>query len=200
MSIKEVLLCSPREPAPNGALVVNTTSRSTDFGKNLSPFMNQGPIELYGLKAHNVENYYQFNRIFTQEQIDNPQEWLKWRAAGLASTKAERYPLGKGHKPLFGYVNKKLGRMDYVQGRKLVYLPAYIQKLDRYCGRWICSLLDILTVSDVYLWDFDVRQTDETFDQILHNEQHQMGHAFIVRQYCLDIINGTDEVLRYRLK
>lgn len=192
-------LCSPREPAPEGAVVVNTTSRSKDFGRNLSPFMNQGPIELYGLRAHNVENFYQANRCWTQEHLDNPNGWLEWRANLLNDRHAQRYPMGKGAKPLFGYVNKELGRLDYIQNRKLVYIPAYLQKLDRYCGRWIASLLDLLTVVEhVWLWDFDVRQTDETFDQILHNEEKTMGHGFLVRQYCFDIIEGTDEILRYR--
>jgi hypothetical protein len=45
---------------PDGANVINTTSRSKDFGRGLSPFL-VGPCNLYdGYVSKNAENGWQF--------------------------------------------------------------------------------------------------------------------------------------------
>src|SRR3990167_8472834 len=194
--MSKLRVCGFKDKLPDGAVVINTTSRSTDFGKAFSPFMNQGPIELYGLAAHNGENFFQFSKTY-QEHLENTQAGLRWRAAGFANRTPHRYPMGKGVRPLFGYVNKELGRLDYIAGRKLVYIPAYLQKLQRYCETAVARLLKMLEDTDVWLWDFDGYDNDDSFDTILHNEKRNMGHAFIVRQYCLDRLNDTNEVMRY---
>lgn len=194
----QLKVCGFKDKLPEGATVLNTTSRSKDWAKIFSPFTNQGPVELYGLTAHNVENLYQSSAVIA-EYVDKPLEWLARRNRILADPRPMRYPDGKSkHKPLFGYVNKELGRLSYIDGRKLVYLPAYIQKLDRYCQEPIRRLVELAEREQVWLWDFDGYDSDEPFEALLNNEKKNLGHAFLVRQYCLDVKNGTDELVRYR--
>lgn len=185
MKIHNLHLMSPRDTktVPEKAVIVNTTSRSKDFGKAFSPFMNQGPIELGGLIAKNVENLWQFTKVYS-EHVDDFQAWCQWRDKGLQDTFAHRYPMGKGRKPEFAYLDKK---MDYITARKEIYIPVYRQKLKKYCTRQINSLIDMLSVCDVWLWDFDVRITDESFDQIVNNPDHNLGHAFVLKKYVYDL-------------
>lgn len=191
-------ICGFKDKVAEGALVLNTTSRSNDWCRLFSPFMNQGPIELYGLVAHNVENFYQGASVI-QSYVERPKEWLVRRNRILAATNPMRYPDGKAnHKPVFRYVNKDLGRLSYIDGRKLVYLPAYIQKLDRYCQEGVQKLIGLAQNRQVWLWDFDGYDCDDEFDVLLHDEKRNLGHAFLVRQYCYDIMDGTDKLLRYR--
>jgi hypothetical protein len=176
---------SPRDSkeVPTHAVVVNTTSRSKDFGKAFSPFMNQGPIKLGNLTAHNVENMWQFTKVY-KEHVNDFAAWKKWRDDGLKDTFAHRYPMGKGRKPEFSFFMKK--KMDYITARKNLYIPAYKQKLEKYCQRQINTLIDMLTVCDVWLWDFDVRITEESFEEIVNNSEHNLGHAFIIKKYVYD--------------
>lgn len=169
-----------RSQVPQSALKINTTSTSTDFGKALSPFINQGPIELYGLTAHNVENIWQFCKTYACH-ANNYQEWKLWRDTGLANPRAIRYPMGKGAKPEFSYV-KGLGKLSYVQARRKIYIPAYEQKLTRYCTRELQTLADILTITDVWLFDFDGRITDQDFEGVVEDQDHSLGHSFIIKK------------------
>mgnify|MGYP001566161829 CR=1 FL=1 len=179
----QIHIWGPRERSqvPQSAFKINTTSTSTDFGKAFSPFMNQGPIELYGLTAHNVENMYQYQKCYSRH-VGNYQEWKRWRDAGLASTIAVRYPMGKGAKPEFSYI-KGLGKLSYVEARHKIYIPAYEQKLARYCTRELQTLADILTITDVWLFDFDGRITDQLFEDAVCDPDHSLGHSFIIKKF-----------------
>ena len=170
---------------PEGKVIANTTSRSNDFGRIFSPFLNQGPIEMYNLQSHNVENFWQYTKVYS-DHVDDPKAWIAWRNTGLSSTKPERYPMGKGTKAEFSYI-KQLGRLPYIEARKQIYVPIYRQKLERYCQRGINTLLDMLSVTDVWLLDFDGRQTTETFDEVLNNPEKSLGHAFIIQQYIKEL-------------
>lgn len=53
-------IIGPNYPVPDGAEVINTTSRSDTWSRGLSPFF-LGPVDLYdGYKSINVENAWQF--------------------------------------------------------------------------------------------------------------------------------------------
>lgn len=178
--MNSIFFCGPRYPAPKNSFVINTTSISKDFGKNFSPFLCQGDIILDGLKAHNVENLWQYTKVYG-EHVDHLEEWIRWRDKGLALRRAVRYPMGKGAKPFFSrWQDKELG---YIEARKTIYIPAYIQKLDKYCQRQINSLIDILSITDVYLWDFDVFPTEASFEDLVADPSISLGHGFIVAEY-----------------
>jgi hypothetical protein len=145
------------------------------------PFMNHGPLGLYDLTAHNVENFWQFTKCYA-EHVDNSKAWLAWRDAGLADFKPHRYPMGKGARPEFSYING-LGKLSYVDARKKIYIPIYEQKLDRYCTRELQTLADILTITDVWLFDFDSSITTQTLDEVFDDPNDRAGHAFVIKKY-----------------
>jgi hypothetical protein len=173
-----------RGKLPPECLKINTTSISTDFGKAFSPFLNQGPIKLFGLTAHNVENLWQFSKVHPQH-VGKFREWCAWRDAGLADTKAHRYPMGKDAKPEFTYVSG-LGKLSYVEARRKLYIPAYEQKLKLYCTRELQTLADLLTLTDIWLFDFDGRITEQSFEEIIEDQSNKMGHAFVIKKFLED--------------
>ncbi len=174
--------------APPEALVVNVTSVSRDFGRALSPMLDDGPIELQGYTARTVENIWQYSKVY-EPHVNSPAEWRAWRDAGYANPRGVRYPMGKGAKPLFSYLTPQLGKLDYIAARQAIYIPAYRQKLERYCVRQVNTLIDILTCSDVWLWDFDVREPDgKTFDEIAADPTAPLGHGFVLAKYVSDLI------------
>lgn len=170
-----------RSQVPPTAFKVNTTSTSTDFGKAFSPFMNQGPIKLYGLESKNVENLWQYCKVYPQ-YVGKFREWCGWRDAGIADPKARRYPMGKGAIPEFSYVPGR-GKMSYVEARRHLYIPIYEQKLELYCTRELQTIADILTIADVWLFDFDGRITTQTHEEIIDDTENRMGHAFVIKRY-----------------
>jgi hypothetical protein len=178
--VKSLYVMGPREKAPEGAVVVNTTSRSNDFGQAFSPFRNQGTIYLGELKAHNVENLWQFTKVY-KEHVDDFDRWCQWRDGGLSDTFAHRYPMGKGRKAEFSRLDGK--ELNYVEARKAIYIPAYWQKLQAFCQREVNSLVDMLSVTDVALWDFDGYLTDDGIEAIMNNPDKKMGHAFIIKKF-----------------
>ena len=100
-----IFVCGPNDKAPYGAEVVNVTSRSNDFGVGLSPF-HLGPVELYdGHIAKNVENAWQYAKVYAQHVTEGePDEsYLEWATAGWKNSRAVRYPMGKGAVPLYSY-------------------------------------------------------------------------------------------------
>lgn len=183
-----IYILGPRDKIPEKSVFINTTSRSTDFGKIFSPMICQGPLELAGLKSHNVENFWQGTKVYA-EHLDKPKEWIKWRDSLLADRHAHRYPMGKDKKPEFSYLDAKSGRLSYVQARRQIYVPIYVQKLERYCTRAINSVVDMLTVTDVSFWDFDGRVTNESFNEILDNQYAKCGHSFVLKKYIYGILN-----------
>jgi hypothetical protein len=170
-----------RPLVPENAFKINTTSTSTDFGRAFSPFMNQGPIEMYGLTAHNVENLWQFTKTYSKH-VNDPKSWLAWRDQGLADPTPHRYPMGKGAHPEFSYI-KGLGKLSYVEARHKIYIPIYEQKLERYCTRELQTLADILTITDVWLFDFDGRITEQSLEEIFNDPRDKAGHAFVIKKY-----------------
>jgi hypothetical protein len=173
-----------RPNVPTNAFKINTTSTSTDFGQAFSPFMNQGTIEFHGLKSHNVENMWQGTKTYGQ-YVNNYSDWKLWRDGILGDTKAHRYPMGKGARPEFSYI-KSLGKLGYIDARMQIYIPIYRQKLDKFCQRQIQSVVDILTLTDVWLFDFDGYLTDRSLDEVFADPASKAGHAFVIKQYIED--------------
>lgn len=170
-----------RSKLPSDALKLNATSTSSDFGKVFSPFMNQGPITIDGLTANNVENIWQGTKVY-----EGIEDFPKWRDRILADTKAHRYPNGRV-KPICSRL-PTMGDLDYISARKAIYIPAYIQKLNNYCQREVSSILDILTLSDLYVFDFDVslERSDAQFKVLVEDPSASLGHGYILKRYILN--------------
>src|SRR5574342_482141 len=101
-----VYCVGPRDKAPPNSILINTTSRSNNWSRELSPFF-LGPVKLpNGYTSLNVENAWQFSKVY-KEHVDingNPSEaYWEWAIRGWSSEWACRYPMGKGVKPEYSY-------------------------------------------------------------------------------------------------
>ncbi len=178
-------ICNPRSKIKN---YINTTSRSTTWSKGLSPFF-LGPVDLYdGYTARNMENAWQYAKVYSQHVDDeqNPTTgYFAWATGGWARDRADRYPMGKGAKPLYSWWNGN--KLSYIEARKSIYAPLYamlVQKTDAYKRlqeEWEKK-------GEIWLWDFDGydhHALGMSYEDVLNCETKKMGHAFVLAM-CLE--------------
>lgn len=174
-----IYVIGPRDKAPEGALVIDTTSRSKSI---FSPFYN--PTD-YPIQAKNMENAWQYSKVYEGHDLNGEPsiEWHRWRAKGLESKWADRYPMGKGKVPLYSWFDGK--KLTYVEARKKLYVPLYKNSIatDRHEDQ-ILHIANLLNEKyrDVALWDFDGYLTTDSFETIVNNPKKKMGHAFVLRE------------------
>jgi hypothetical protein len=184
-----IRVVGPRESGmymPDDPTFVNTTSRSKDWGRGLSPFLN-GPCPLYpgapAPQAFNVENAWQYSKVYkqhTDKNGDPSEEWYRWAKIGFLTRQAKRYPMGKGREPEYAFWNgEKLG---YIESRKKIYIPVYSSAIAD--TEAFQRLIDTYKkFGKLTLWDFDGYDRfvwNKTLDEILNNEERPMGHAFVI--------------------
>lgn len=168
---------------PIGQYSVNTTSRSNNWSKGLSPFF-VGPIEFYGGTAKNHENLWQFSKVYSGyiDENGNPSErYFEWASQGWNNDYAVRYPIGKGAVPLYSYWEGE--KLSYIEARKRIYMPYYSEAVKK-TEAWN-TLVDTYKNldSDLYLLDFDAyphREFNMSWDDVINNESRKMGHAFVL--------------------
>lgn len=177
-----IYIIGPRDKrVPNA---INTTSHSTrDWSRGLSPFA-LGPVELYdGLTARVVENAYQYTKLYPEfaDADGNPTgRYWAWARTGWNSARAHRYPVGKGRRPLCALWEGE--KLDYIEGRKRIYLPLYrnaVRQTDAY--RRLKELYR--TEDDIWLFDFDGYRYDllgMSLKDALLCETRILGHAFVL--------------------
>lgn len=170
---------------PPGAIVINTTSRSDNWSKGLSPFF-LGPVELYdGHVSQNCENAWQFSKIYSKhlDEDGNPsEEYWQWAKAGWADSYAHRYPMGKGVKPEFSWWNGK--KLDYIAARREIYIPLYAKAVKQ-SKAYEMLQEEALRANDLgqdlYLRDFDgYKRENKTWEEIISDPTKKMGHAFVL--------------------
>src|SRR5690554_5235876 len=99
---------------PDNSIVIDVTSNSPSFGRQLSPFY-VGPCELYdGYTAYNVENAYQFASIFpafADEHGEPLPTYWPWAIKGWQTKRPIKFPLGPWNKRLHHWWDgRKLNR------------------------------------------------------------------------------------------
>jgi len=130
-----------------------------------------------------MENGWQFAKVYRQH-IDakgNPTAaYWEWAQAGWQAFRAERYPMGKGKKPLYSVWRKE--KLDYIQARKRIYCPLYAHAVMETVA--FAQLRDqYLSSHELTLWDFDGydhRALGMTYDDVLNDRSRKMGHAFVL--------------------
>ena len=186
MGIEVITFQDLRAINPSKEDVVITVSKSIDWSNGLSPFV-LGPCSLYGrYTATNVENAWQFSKVYSEFVKDNQilPSYYAWAQKGWEDSFAHRYPMGKGCKPLFSVWNGK--RMNYVTARKKIYIPLYYnavrnteafrllqEKYDR----------DYHNERTLYLIDFDAyrhKQINMSYRDVASCADKKMGHAFVL--------------------
>lgn len=172
-------VCNPRQKYTD---YINTTSRSTNWSRGLSPFF-LGPVSLYGLYvARNVENAWQFAKVYPAHARDGEptQAYFEWANKGWKNSYAHRYPMGKGAKPLYSYWNGQ--KLSYVEARKRIYAPLYAQAVEK-SEAWQQLKDEYEQKGELWLWDFDGydhRQLGMTYEEVLNHPTKKMGHAFVL--------------------
>ena len=177
-----------RRPKPSvvKGLMVNTTSTSADpLWRQLSPFF-LGPVELYDNHiSQNVENGWQYCKVFPEDVNDMNSYW-RWAQAGWNDTKAHRFPTlldgtsCKGKRPAYSLWKGR--KLNYIEARKEIYCPLYseaVQKTDAY--RELKRLYDLghtICLLDHDGWDH-IGQ-GYTLEEVINLPKPKMGHSFVL--------------------
>lgn len=179
-----IRVIGPRDKRSGTEYVVNSTSSSKeDWSRQLSPFF-LGPVDLYsGLKSLNVENAWQYSKVYKHhlDREGNPSsEYWRWAKAGWGKQWADRYPAGKGAIPAYSlWENKKL---DYIEARKQIYIPLY-QKACFSTPQFQQLLKEYVQRGSITIFDFDGydhHKLGMSLDEVLNCPYRKMGHGFVL--------------------
>ena len=189
--IMSVYVVSFKDHVPYGACVINTTSRSNNWSRGLSPFF-LGPVNLYkDFVAQNVENAWQFSKVYKQhvgEDNEPTEEYFEWAQKGWNDKWAHRYPMGRGAKPEYSYWDGN--HLDYINARKNIYIPLYAKAVvNTPTFRHLKKLAD---KQDIYLQDFDAynhKAMEWSFQDVMNCTTKKMGHAFVLAMLLEDKLN-----------
>lgn len=163
--------------------VFNVTSRSQDKFRALSPFL-LGPVDLYdGHVAKNVENAWQYTKVYKVHDnagIPNTEYW-KWAEAGWDSTYANRYPMGKGAVPEYSWWKNK--QFNYIEARRSIYFTLYRRAVLNYARAEFNEISIASKAGDISILDFDAYNHHElnmSLTDVLNNTNRKMGHGFVL--------------------
>jgi len=172
-----------------GMNVIDTTSRSTNWSKGLSPFYC-GPVDLYGgYRSYNVENAWQYTKCYYNhvDANDNPTAaYFQWAEEGWHSIKADRYPAGKGSKPLYSFWDGD--KLPYLEARQKIYIPLYSEAVKKtYAFKKLQETYKeakYTAAECLYLKDFDAHNLpdngDYTYSKLWNNPDIKVGHAYVL--------------------
>ncbi len=170
-----------------GKTVINTTSTSTDFGKELSPFF-LGPVDLYfGYTSKNVENAWQYSKVYPEYDFDGlpSYNYIYWAKEGWAKKEAVRYPMGKGAVPLYSFWDGYA--LDYITARQKIYIPLYAKAVKK--TKALERLKNLHeSGQDIVLFDFDGYHTKDNMRTIICNPDKKMGRAFVIKMILEGLI------------
>lgn len=177
-----VYVLSYRDEQPEGVPLVNTTTRSKDWSRELSP-MVLGPVVANGIICPNMENAWQFSKVYPEDTDENgnPTDYyFRWRDNGYKDNWAHRYPKGKGAIPLYSWWNgQKLG---YIDARKKIYMPLYVNAVRKTQAwkklQWMYDRHRALVLRDFDAYDH--RKLGMGWKQVVHDPTRKMGHAFVL--------------------
>ena len=168
---------------------IDTTSRSTTWSRGLSPFY-LGPCKLYsGLWAKNVENAWQYSKVYLEhadQELNPAPAYFEWAIEGWAKERADRYPMGKGRKPLYSWWDGQ--KFDYVTARRKIYIPLYYKAAkESDAFRQLKSIYD--ERGEVWLRDFDgydYESMGRSLSDVVLDPNRKMGHAFVLALMLTD--------------
>jgi hypothetical protein len=180
---------------------INTTSRAGDWQQGLSPFF-LGPVTLYnGYVAKNVENAWQFAKVY-QNHVDSngdpTPQYFKWAQNGWNSSYAYRYPMGKGAIPQYSYWDGQ--KLSYIEARKKIYIPIYAKAVYN-TSAFQQLKAEYLKNGTITLWDFDgydYLSLGMTLGQVINNPYRKMGHAFVLAMLLsgkLIVVNNQIKII-----
>lgn len=179
-----ITVLSMRDSIPHGYRVVDTTSRALDsFHRTLSPF-HLGPVHLYdGFESYNFENAWQYAKVYPRHDAGGrpSKAYFVWANAGWRDSYAHRYPMGKGAVPVYSWWDGEA--LDYIQARKVIYVPLYAELVVNTSGYKELQQL-VAEGHDIALRDFDGYDHEAlslSLTDVLNNPRRKMGHAFVIK-------------------
>lgn len=192
--LPNIMVISPREKAPEGFKVINTTSKdASDIGRAFSPFYLSN-IPLYeNHMARNMENAWQFSKVYKEyaDKQNNPtKEYFSWAKKGWNDSFAHRYANGKGNIPLYSFwktFNESTQtwqehKWDYITARKNIYFPLYAKAIIK--TQAFKALKDRINSGEkIALWDFDGYDHEArnmSYEEVVNEPKYKCGHAFVL--------------------
>lgn len=174
---------------PKATLIINTCSNSTvNWQSDLSPFL-LGPCPLYhGMTAITMENGWQYAKLYEKHAYPDKKpthDYWRWAQQGFDKLTADRYPMGRGARPLGSLWDGEL--LDYISARKKIYVRLYARAVVRTEGfRQLIEHYNQQTANGNNLWlrDWDGYDHDAaglTLTEVLNNPRKKMGHAFVLK-------------------
>ena len=169
---------------PPDAIVINTTSRSDNWSRGLSPFFLDGGALYGGYRAENVENAWQASKVypeFVDRNGDPTPEYFKWADQIWKNKYAIRYPMGRGRIPEYSWWDGK--KLSYIEARKKIYIPIYSRSVLKSDAFLQLSELYKKEERDIYLIDFDGYnhiKREKTLEEVINDPREKMGHAFVI--------------------
>jgi hypothetical protein len=169
-----------------GGIEIVDVCKDNDWRAGLSPF-SLGPVPLYdGFTATNVENAWQYSKVYEEHTLnDEPTEaYWQWAQAGWSNPIPQRYPMGRGRAPKYSlWKDQKLG---YIQARKTIYGPLFLKALQESTAletlKNLWKACDHLFLRDWDGWNMQ-RHNMQTLTQVLNNPSRKMGHAFFIKAF-----------------
>jgi hypothetical protein len=143
----------------------------------LSPF-TLGPVMLYdGRWSRNMENGWQYAKVYS----DHLHDYWEWAESGWRNSRAVRYPMGKGVRPLYSlWAGDELG---YIDARKRIYMPLYSQAVRFYAARDIEKLRQAAKEGDIFIKDYDAYDHHSfgySWNDVINDPDRKMGHGFVL--------------------
>lgn len=170
-------------PKWSGGEGYDVTTGGRSPWKWLSPML-LGPVELPGgYRSMNVENAWQFSKLYPEHAINGvpTAAYWDWANRGWLDSWAHRYPMGKGRKPLCSWWNGEA--LDYIEARKRIYVPLYIEVVRRQRGSLLPSLKAEADRGVLVLRDYDAydhHALGYSWDDVINDPDRKMGHAFVL--------------------
>jgi hypothetical protein len=189
--VTQLIIANFSYKIPPDAVVVNTTSRASGWSRGLSPFF-LGPVKLYGdYTSLNVENAWQYSKCYTQYLDENNEPgpaYFDWAKKGWNKRVADRYPMGRGSKPLYSlWDGKKLG---YVDARKKIYIPLYSNAVRDTIA--FSKLKEVFESTEfLVLQDFDAHNINVIgydINKLIDNDKIKVGHGYVLAMMLLGLI------------
>jgi hypothetical protein len=170
----------PRQAIAPGQSYLDVTTHGRQF-RPLSPML-LGPVPLYaGVWSKNMENAWQFSKVYPQFGPPPAEDYWAWAMAGWNNPVAVRYPMGQSTKPLYSaWAGQNL---DYVTARKRIYIPLYAQAVRLYQYMLLMHLTTLARLDDIILCDFDAydhRALGYSWDDVISDPDRKMGHGFVL--------------------
>ena len=175
--------------------MINVTSKSSSEFKALSPFflgpVTIEPYEGEKLSCNVFENAWQYSKIY--KGYEDKEKYLTWAKKGFEAKKANRFPMGRGKKPLHSLY--KGNELKYIEARKKIYCPLYEFAVLNYASKEFDKLKE-MAKKGISIFDYDGYDNDAkcvSLKEVLNDPYRCMGHAFVLKMMLVNKRHWLDD-------